>query len=381
MVFPLPAVERDALARRTGSGVWRFGELIAPWITAPVSLHEGNTPLYAAPSVAAWAGASVTLKHEGMNPTGSFKDRGMTVAMSQARAAGFRRVACASTGNTAASMAAYAAVAGVDAVVLVPEGGVSSGKLMQSVAYGARVVCLRGDFDDAMRLVQESASSLGLYLLNSINPFRLMGQQSIVWELLMQRGWRAPDWIAFPAGNLGNCAAFGRALGVAHHLGFIDRLPRLLAVQAAGANPFAAAYRRGFDRLRPVAAQTLATAIRIGEPVSYDRAVAAIRATHGVVTDVSDAEILSAKAVVDRAGIGAEPASCAPVAGVRRLVAEGVIQPGADVVCVLTGHLLKDPDTTWSFHQSDHPMANRPVSIEPSIGALGAVLGATGDTK
>ncbi len=377
---PLP-VDRRLFEGRAGSGVWRYRELVHPALRDDeiVTRHEGNTPLYDAPTVAAHAGLeTIRLKHEGMNPTGSFKDRGMTVAVSQARRAGASLLACASTGNTAASLAAYAAAAGLRSAILVPEGAVALGKLGQSLAYGARTLLVRGDFDAAMRLVEEAGESLGVYLVNSINPFRLEGQKTIVLETLAQLGWDAPDWIAFPAGNLGNASAFGKALVEAREAGLVDRIPRLAAIQAEGANPFARAFRTGFGPLVPVRAETVATAIRIGAPVSYSRAVRAIRATNGVVTDVADDAILDAKAVVDAAGIGAEPASCASVAGVRRLVAEGVIGRSERVVCVLTGHLLKDPEATVAYHEGrlgDGARANRPRTVDPTIDDLRRALG------
>lgn len=388
VVHAYPEVSRATFDGRLGladpphdSGVWRFKELIHPDLPLEhvVSRPEGNTTLYRDPHVAAWSGVpALRLKHEGMNPTGSFKDRGMTVAVSQAKASGARAVVCASTGNTSAAVAAYGALAELPAVILVPEGKTAVGKLSQAMAYGARTVQIRGDFDDAMRLVQQASGDLGLYLLNSLNPFRLEGQKSIVLELLQQYRWEAPDWIVFPAGNLGNTTAFGRALVLARRFGLIERMPRLVAVQAAGASPFAKAFERGFDRLEPERAETIATAIRIGDPVSYDRAVASIRATDGLVITADDREILEAKAVVDGAGIGAEPASCASVAGVRKLVEAGVIGRDDRVAAILTGHLLKDPDTTLAYHRGDletGERANPPVTIDPTLDALAAVVG------
>lgn len=327
------------------SGVWRYRELILPDPGAVVVTHpEGNTPLLERGPVSAWAGVrSLALKHEGHNPTGSFKDRGMTVGMTQAVRTGARAVACASTGNTAASLAAYAGQAGVPSLVLVPAEGIAPGKVRQAAAYGARVVPVQGDFDDCLRLLRDAAGPLGIYVLNSINPFRIAGQQAIVFELLEQRDWHPPDWIALPAGNLGNTAAFGQALTAARDAGLIDRLPRLAAIQAEGAGPFALGFREGFNRRHAVRASTVATAIRIGNPASWDRAVESIRSTRGVVATVSDAEIMEAKRVVDHCGAGCEPASAASIAGVRRLVAEGTIGTGETIVAVLTGHILKDP--------------------------------------
>jgi threonine synthase len=343
-----------------------------------VTYPEGNTPLVRRRAIAAWAGVDALLvKHEGANPTGSFKDRGMTVAVTQARRIGAPAVACASTGNTAASLAAYAAQAQLPALVLVPSGQLSLGKLAQSLAYGARTLLVRGDFDDCMRLAREAAERCGVYLANSINPYRIAGQKTIVLELLQQLEWRAPDWIVLPAGNLGNTSAFGAALQNAFDLGLIERMPRLAAVQASGAAPFAASYRENFNTRYTVRAKTVATAIRIGDPASYTRAVRAIRETNGVVLDVSDAAILEAKAVIDASGVGCEPASAASVAGVRELVAGRLIHGADVVVAVLTGHILKDPGILLQYHRETEPapmFANRPIEIEAELGAVERVL-------
>ncbi|HEX7025147.1 MAG TPA: threonine synthase [Gemmatimonadales bacterium] len=349
----------------TPSGVWRFGEIVMPSAgEATVTHPEGNTPMLRRETVGRWAGVSdLRLKHEGHNPTGSFKDRGMTVGMTQARRVEARGVICASTGNTSASLAAYAAQAGLPAFVLVPEGKVSLGKLAQTVGYGARVLAVRGDFDACLALVEKASESLGLYLLNSVNPWRLEGQKTIVLEMLQQLGWNPPDWIALPGGNLGNTSAFGKALEEALEWGLIERVPRLLVVQAAGAAPFAGAYAEGFRWRRRVHADTIATAIRIGDPASWDRAVRAIRFTDGAAVSVSDGEILAAKAVIDRAGIGCEPASAASLAGVRKQVEAGLLSPDARVVAVLTGHMLKDPEILLRG-------GDAPAVIDPSIEAL-----------
>jgi threonine synthase len=326
------------------SGVWRFRELVLHAADGAIISHpEGNTAIIARPAISEYAGVDdLIIKHEGHNPTGSFKDRGMTVALTQARRVKARAVACASTGNTSASLSAYAAQAGIPSFVFVPAGQISAGKLAQTIAYGARVLPIDGDFDDCLRLARE-ASTLGIYLVNSVNPFRLEGQKTIVFEMLQQLGWQPPDWIALPAGNLGNTSAFGKALREARELGLIDRVPRLLAVQAAGASPFAKAFAEGFVTRHKVRAETRATAIRIGDPASWDRAVTAIRETEGHVIAVSDEEIFAAKAVIDHAGVGCEPASAASIAGVRKLAATGEIGRNERVVAVLTGHLLKDP--------------------------------------
>lgn len=382
LVAPLPSMRGDTLrqlfAGRRGaidgpdaSGVWRFREMLATRAGDLVTFPEGNTPLIAGGAAARWAGCpTLRVKHEGLNPTGSFKDRGMTVGVTHARRLRARAVACASTGNTAASLAAYAARSGVPALVFIPAGKVAMGKLAQALAYGARTLLVRGDFDVCLSLARKAARALGVYLVNSINPYRLEGQKTIVFELLEQCGWQAPDWIALPAGNLGNTAAFGMALVSARECGLISRVPRLLAVQADGAAPFARAFDADFTSLRPVSPNTVATAINIGDPASYDRAVRAIRETNGVVTSVSDDDILDAKAAIDAAGIGCEPASAASVAGVRRMVRDGVITPGDEVVCVLTGHLLKDPDAVVRYHdrsRAEHHLSNPPREIDPTI--------------
>ncbi len=335
------------------SGVWRFRELL-PFddYSHAVTLLEGNTPLLPAPRAARWAGLErLAFKHQGFNPTGSFKDNGMSCGVAQALRLGMRRVACVSTGNTSASMAAYAAAAGLQALVFVPHGQIAFGKLAQALEYGARTFQVEANFDQILALVRVLAERLGIYLLNSINPFRIEGQKTIVIELLEQRGWRPPDWIVLPGGNLGNTAAFGKALRELAGLGLIDRMPRLAVIQAEGAAPFYELVRRGGGRLQPVAKpETLATAIRIGDPVSWPKALEAIRATDGVVEKVAEAEIADAKAVIGQCGIGCEPASAATLAGIRRLVDAGLIRPGEDVVAVLTGHLLKDPDYIYRYH-------------------------------
>ena len=360
------------------SGVWRFREIVLPTAAAPVSWPEGNTPLLERAAVRQWTRCEeLLLKHEGMNPTGSFKDRGMTVGVTQAVRVRATAVACASTGNTSASLAAYAAQAGLPALVFVPSGGIALGKLAQSLAYGAHTLLVRGDFDTCLRLVEEAHRELGVYLLNSINPFRLEGQKTIVLELLLQLAWDSPDWIVVPAGNLGNTAAFGKALREAKELGLITRIPRIASVQAAGAAPFATAFAEDFAVRRRVRAETVATAIKIGDPASWDRAVRAIRETDGVVLAVSDTEILEAKAVIDASGTGCEPASAASVAGVRRLVSDGTIRPGERVVAILTGHVLKDPGMLLRYHQEMEPPppgANRPIEIEADVREVARVL-------
>lgn len=362
----------------TASGVWRFREIVLPSADSVVSHPEGNTPLLHRVALDRWAGVEhLLLKHEGHNPTGSFKDRGMTVGVTQAKRIGAAAVACASTGNTSASLAAYAAQAGLPALVLVPLGGVSAGKLAQTLAYGARTLLVRGDFDDCLRLIEEASTRLGVYLLNSVNPFRIEGQKTIILELLQQLGWESPDWIVLPAGNLGNTAAFGKAIREARQWGLISRLPRLVAVQAEGAAPFARSFAEGFAQRHRVKAETVATAIKIGDPASYERAVRAITETDGLVLAVSDAELLEAKAAIDASGVGCEPASAVTLAGLRKLVSTGAVKPEDRVVAILTGHILKDPGLLLQYHQEMDPPppgANRPIEIEADVSEIERVL-------
>ncbi len=360
------------------SGVWRFGQLVMPSAGSTVVSHpEGNTPLLARNAISRYAGVDALLiKHEGHNPTGSFKDRGMTVGVTQAVRIGAQAVACASTGNTSAALASYAAQAGIPGLVFVPAGKIAMGKLAQTLAYGARTLLVRGDFDACLKLVQASSRELGIYLLNSINPWRVEGQKTIVLELLQQLDWQPPDFIVLPAGNLGNTAAFGKALREALALGLIDRLPRLVSVQAAGAAPFARSFGVGFSTRFTVAADTVATAIRIGDPASWERGVRAIRETNGLVLSCTDDEIVDAKMTIDAAGVGCEAASAASVAGVRQLVRAGVVKPGDRVVAVLTGHVLKDPGMLVDLHQdrTDFSRSNRPIEIDADVSAVARVL-------
>lgn len=365
------------------SGVWRYQALLPAIPEASiVTRWEGNTPLYRDDRLSDYAGltgGSIALKHEGHNPTGSFKDRGMTMAISHAKAIGSRVVACASTGNTSASLASYASSAGLASIVLIPEGKISAGKLAQTIAFGATVVQVEGDFDVALRLLRQLTAEEDIYLANSVNPVRPEGQKTIVFELLEQRGWKVPDVIALPGGNLGNTSAFGKALSEAYQVGLIDRLPRIATIQAAGAAPFAAYYASGFDHYEEVQADTVATAIKIGAPASVPRARRTIEQTSGWVATVTDQELLDAKAIIDRIGIGCEPASATSLAGVRKLVAQGQISPDADVVGVLTGNVLKDTDAITAYHLHDHDgqpsaYANRPVRVPATMEALKRVV-------
>lgn len=326
--------------------VWRYRELL-PVTIPPVTLQEGGTPLYHLKRIGEEIGIPrLYAKHEGMNPTGSFKDRGMTVGVSMALQLGKTTVACASTGNTSASLAAYAARAGIPAVVLLPSGKVALGKVAQALMHGARVISIRGNFDRALEMVQELCNSHGLYLLNSINPFRLEGQKTIGFETIDQLPG-VPDRMVLPVGNAGNISAVYKGLLELKTLGHIDRLPMMTGIQATGSSPVVRAIRENLPQVvaeeRP---ETVATAIRIGAPVNGEKALEAIRKTGGTAAAVTDDEILAMqKDLARKEGIGVEPASAASVAGVRKLVGSGIIDPSECIVCVVTGHLLKDPET------------------------------------
>lgn len=342
-----------AFDRPYNSGVWRFKELVLPGVDdrAVVSRMEGNTNLYELPRIAAYAGIeTIFLKHEGENPTGSFKDRGMTTGVTQAKALGMSRVACASTGNTSASMASYAARAGMQGIIFLQNQQIALGKLAQGIAFGATCLQINADFDRNMELVQEVSERLGIYVLNSVNPFRLEGQKSIMFEALQQLRWQAPDWIVVPGGNLGNSSAFGKGLREMFEVGLIDRMPRLAIIQAEGANPLYRHFRAGFKDFEPVKAETIATAIKIGNPVNLQKAIRTLEWTSGVVEEVSDQQIMDAKATIDGVGIGCEPASACSVAGVKKLVERGIIKRGDTVLGILTGHVLKDPEATIGYH-------------------------------
>jgi threonine synthase len=381
------------------SGVWRYREFIPflPSYRCVVTLREGNTPLLEARQAAQYGGLDrLVFKHQGYNPTGSFKDNGMTCGVAQALLLGMTRVACVSTGNTSASMAAYASAAGLQPVIFIPHGNISYGKLAQALEYGARTLQVEANFDQILALVRQIAEQLGIYLLNSINPFRIEGQKTIMAEMLDQRDWNPPEWVVLPGGNLGNTAAFGKALRELKELGFISRLPRLAVIQAEGAAPFyelvcqtqpSRAARRKKPHLAAVEhPETLATAIKIGDPVSWPKALYEVTTSEGVAEKVTEQEIADAKAVIGRCGIGCEPASAATLAGIRKLTAAGVIRPDADVVAVLTGHVLKDTDYIYRYHTAalDDPQGkrvestfgNQPVVVPNDAAEIARVLGA-----
>lgn len=363
------------------SGVWRFRELL-PFAPEEriVTIGEGQTLLQHARDVARYAGltsGAMYLQYEGMNPSGSFKDNGMSAAFTHAHTIGAKRAACASTGNTSASLALYCAVTKhMKAVIFIGSGKISYGKLSQALDFGALTVQIAGDFDDAMSRVQEVSRELGIYLVNSVNPFRLEGQKSIMYRVLEGLRWQVPDWIVVPGGNLGNSSAFGKAFVELKELGLIDRLPRLAVINAAGANTLYELYERRkvrWDNGRPQPAvrdyygqldatgkraATIASAIEINRPVNLNKCLRALDAMNGVVREVTDQEIMDAKAQVGAGGFGCEPASAASVAGAKQLVSEGVIGRAERVVCVLTGHQLKDPTATVAYHTTDQDKFN-----------------------
>ncbi len=365
------------------SGVWRFHELLpfAP-LEQCVTVGEGQTLLVPSEGVAKYTGIKpgrLYLQYEGMNPSGSFKDNGMSAAFTHARCVGATRAACASTGNTSASLALYCSVTKLmKAVIFIGSGKISYGKLSQALDFGALTVQINGDFDDAMARVKEVSRELGIYLVNSVNPFRLEGQKTIMFRVLEALRWEVPDWIVVPGGNLGNSSAFGKAFHELHQLGLIDRVPRLAVINAAGANtlyelverqglhwndgsPDLERASRYYDEMDATGrrADTIASAIEINRPVNLSKCIRALEWCDGVVREVTDEQIMDAKARVGASGLGCEPASAASVAGVKSLVAEGIIAADQRVVCVLTGHQLKDPTATVAYHTTDQEQFNK----------------------
>jgi threonine synthase len=359
------------------SGVWRFRELI-PFVESSdriISLSEGSTPLVGARRAGWWAGPiHLTVKHQGSNPTGSFKDLGMTACITRAVARGVKMVACASTGNTSSSMAAYAARAGLKALLFVPYRQISAAKLAQALDFGALVVEVGDTFDQAFGLLREIAPELGLYLVNSINPFRIEGQKTIVAEMMEQRAWRPPDYIVVPGGNLGNASAIGKGLRELKEMNFIEKVPHVVVIQAAGANPFYRTLAAESPELIPVEEpSTEATAIRIGHPANWKKARRVLEWTGGFCESVTDKEIFEAKGVLAEDGVGCEPASASTVAGVRKLVRTGKIERHADVVVILTGNQLKDTEYVMR-HRSATEESSQRLRVEPSLDALRKAL-------
>ena len=341
-----PDVSRDIFECRR-STMWKYKEFMPVNESKIVSLEEGGTPFCKCQKIGDKLGIDLYVKVEGSNPTGSFKDRGMSVGITKAVELGVDTVGCASTGNTSASLAAYAARAGKRCIVLLPSGKVALGKLAQAMFHGAEVISIKGNFDEALETVTSLALEGQLYLLNSINPFRLEGQKSIGFEVVDDLGWKSPDRIILPVGNAGNISAIWKGVSEFHEAGFIDDLPMMTGIQAEGAAPIANAVRKGKNSIEPVNnPETIATAIRIGAPVSAQKALRAIYDSNGIAETVTDDEILNAQKLLARTeGIGVEPASAASIAGLLKLVENGEVDKGEQVVCIVTGHLLKDPNT------------------------------------
>jgi threonine synthase len=392
------------------SGVWRFKELLdfAP-DNKVVTIGEGQTQLRWEPEAANYTGIKdIHLQYEGLNPSGSFKDNGMTAGFTHARMTGAKKVACASTGNTSSSLAAFAAASScgdpalkLEAVVFVGSGRIAMGKLSQGLDYGAKTVQIAGFFDDAMKRVREVSKKLGIYLLNSVNPFRLEGQKAIMYRILETLNWEVPDWIVVPGGNLGNSSAFGKAFMELKELGLVQRLPRLAVINAHGANTLHRLYNEQgirwnggkYDKAKVDAfyaqmdaerrdANTIASAIEINRPVNLVKCLRALEALNGVVTDVTDQEIVDAKAIVGRGGIGCEPASAASVAGAKKLVEAGIIAKSDRVACIVTGHQLKAASTTVGYHSlhgeelrhefrefdiRSNPFSNSPIQVRNEL--------------
>ncbi len=374
------------------SGVWRFRELL-PILDSfgnAVTLREGNTPLYHLPRASKALGIDqLFAKHQGMNPTGSFKDTGMTAAMSVARERGFEWVACASTGNTSAAMAAYAARAGLRSLVLIPEGKIAWGKLAQAMDYGAVTCQLKTDFDGCLKLLIQVVKEAHIYLLNSVNPYRLEGQKTPAFEIAEALDWNVPDHLIVPGGNLANSSALGKGFRELRELGLVARVPRISVIQAEGANPLVRSMATSHGAtLVPVEAHTRATAIRIGNPASWRKAARVIQETGGWCLDVTEAEIAIAKAELGTEGLGCEPASAVTLAGLKKLRAQGAVDPKETVVLLLTGHTLKDADYTIDFHRgtllTDEETAGRETEIrglrrdaqtvEATVGAVLAAM-------
>ncbi|WP_297897346.1 threonine synthase [Methanobrevibacter sp.] len=349
--------------------LWKYKELMPVDENKIVSLDEGGTPFCKCDKLGKELGIELYVKVEGSNPTGSFKDRGMSVGMTKAMELGVDTVGCASTGNTSASLAAYAARAGLQCVVLLPSGKVALGKLAQAMFHGARVLSVNGNFDEALEAITALALEKHLYLLNSINPYRLEGQKSIGFEIVHELGWKSPDRIILPVGNAGNISAIWKGVTEFYKAGFVENLPMMTGIQAEGACPIVDAFRKKTMELVPTEnPETIATAIRIGAPVSSTKALRAIYDSNGYAETVNDDEILDAqKELARKEGIGVEPASAASIAGLKKLVAEGVIDKGEQVVCIVTGHLLKDPNTAIDA-------CVEPTKIDADINALKKIL-------
>lgn len=363
-----PEVSKDIFSCRK-STMWKYKEFMPVDPSKIVSLEEGGTPFCKCDKLGKKLGIDLYVKVEGSNPTGSFKDRGMSVGITKALELGVDTVGCASTGNTSASLAAYAARAGLRCIVLLPSGKVALGKLAQAMFHGAEVLSVRGNFDEALETITALALQGKLYLLNSVNPFRLEGQKSIGFEIVDDLGWKSPDRIILPVGNAGNISAIWKGVKEFHNAGFMEDLPMMTGIQAEGAAPIVRAVRENKEDIIPFEnPETVATAIRIGAPVSAKKALAAIYESGGLAETVTDEEILSAQKLLARTeGIGVEPASAASIAGLIKLVDNGEVDKKEQVVCIVTGHLLKDPDTAINA-------CMKPVEVNADIGELSRIL-------
>lgn len=361
-------VSKDTFDGRKDN-LWKFKECIPVDESKIVSLDEGGTPFCKCDKLGEELGVNLYVKVEGSNPTGSFKDRGMTVGMTKAMELGVSIVGCASTGNTSASLSAYAARAGLRCIVFLPSGKVALGKLAQAMFHGAEVMSINGNFDEALEAMTALALEKHLYLLNSINPYRLEGQKTIGYEIVRDLGWKAPDRIILPVGNAGNISAIWKGVKEFHDAGFIKDLPMMTGIQAEGACPVTNAFKKRDKCVVPVEnPETIATAIRIGAPVSDIKALNAIYDSNGYSETVTDGEILDAQRLLARTeGIGVEPASAASIAGLKKLVDEGVVDKGETITCVVTGHLLKDPNTAIEA-------CTQPTQVDADIDTLREIL-------
>jgi len=342
-------IDAERVVKAKGEGVWKYRVLLPfdEQETKPITINEGNTPLYRCDRLAKSIGIDdLWVKHEGLNPSGSFKDRGMTVGVTKAVELGVKGVACASTGNTSASLAIFAAKAGIPCYVLLPKGKVALGKVAQAMMHGAKVFSLKGNFDDALRVVRVLCEEEKLYLLNSVNPYRLEGQKTIAFEVTEKLDWEVPDRVILPVGNAGNISAIFKGFSELKTLGITDDIPKMTGIQAEGAKPIVDAFKEGKPEIIPEdKPETIASAIRIGNPVNAAKALHAIRDSGGVAESVTDDEITEAQLMLARLeGIGVEPASAASIAGLRKLVEMGKIERDERIVCITTGHLLKDPE-------------------------------------
>ncbi|MBM7633275.1 threonine synthase [Geomicrobium sediminis] len=351
------------------SGVWRYKELIFPELAEEhmVTKYEGNTGLYNVQSVKDYVGLNqpVYLKAQSENPSGSFKDNGMAVAVSHGKSLGYDKFTCTSTGNTSSSLAMYSSMAGSKSFVFVPNKNISMNKVMQTLAYGAKVFSTEGKYDEGINFLQAHSEELGLYVCNSINPFRIEGQKSIIFEIAQYLNWQLPDWIVVPGGALSNSTALGKGLKDLYDLGFIDRLPRVAIVQAEGASPFHKMMDQKAEQFVPeIDPNTVASALNIGNPPSWKKAKNVLHATDGVTVAVTDEEILDAKAVIDQSGVGCEPASAATVAGLKQLVDRQIVDRDETALCVLTGNILKDTSALQQYHTGDYQFSNQIINTE-----------------